>query len=158
MLQTATVTKASRRLAGDDTPFHNVVLARISRNLSHEQALGYHMLMRDRELASGRSGCTLSKIGQPSSKSHSGAVNLYWNSHQEAFDAVRQKLRAHERNVLSWILSHADHKSSPDLVAAGKLWTGYTDPSRASAAAVAIIKCLGSSLAEIYRIRRPPEP
>lgn len=138
-MQLAVVEKTAKTAKAVEAPFHNVILARVSSRLSPEQALGYHAFMLDRERGAGRSGCTIAKLGQPSHRGTSGGVNLWWNQHQQNFDAIRGKLREHERLVLSIILS----------------LTGYVDPKRAGAAFVALVQALGSTLAELYRIRAP---
>ena len=154
-MQLAVVERTAKTAKAVEAPFHNVILARVSSRLSPEQALGYHAFMLDRERGAGRSGCTIAKLGQPSHRGTAGGVNLWWNQHQQNFDSIRGKLREHERRVLSIILSCVDHNADPDIADLGRQLTGYVDPKRAGAAFVALVQALGSTLAELYRIRAP---
>lgn len=140
-----------------EIPFANVPLARLSSSgrLSDRQALGYHMLLRDRERAAGRSGCTVTKIGQPLNKGASASANLWWNSHAERHQKILDALRPHERAVVQWVFEHSGHNASPNLPAIGKKWSGYRDDKAATAAAVSRIQMTGDTLAHLYQIRAP---
>ncbi len=150
MLATNTMTATKT-----DNPFNNGILSRIGSKLSQDQVLGFHALLTDLEKSAGRSGCTLAKLGQPSHRGVSTGVNLWHNHHFASYSRVTSMLREHERKVLRFILDAFDHRKEQDLCEIGQKLTGYSERRAASAAFISRCQALGSTLAELYRIRAP---
>lgn len=148
----ATTTTTATKL---DNPFNNGILSRIGSKLSPEQVLGFHAILTDLERSAGRSGCTLATLGQPSHRGASTGVNIWHNKHYASYERISGMLRAHERAVLAVILSAIDHRQEQDLCEIGKKITGYSERRAASAAFISRCQALGSTLAELYRIRAP---